>query len=182
MSVAKIRYLLLPIVVLLGSGTGLAQGDGPRISTSRGPEGGVVVLWPRVIPSATAARVSEQARSLQRTLRQIVARARPGVAIELRPEPQRACPQAGCLAIAVSLVLVHREDGCAAAVTVSPPGRVPGRLLAWSHGVQVRSASVPFRSPPESQLSVRDYRRCDSIVSELSQNTEAIEAAIRAVP
>jgi len=151
----------------------------PRVSTSPGEEGGVIVLWPRVVPAEGAEGVADQAAALQRRLRNLVERVLPEHPIDVRPAPERVCPRAGCSGIAVGSVLVHSGRGCAAAVTVSRPGQSPARLVAWTTSTVLRSGTVPFREPPESQLMVRDFTTCEGLVEALDDNEEEVERAVR---
>lgn len=151
----------------------------PRVSTSRGEEGGVVVLWPRVVPSEGAEAVAAQAAHLQERLRGIVESSLPGRPLNVRPSPERACPYRGCKGVSVGAVLAHSGRGCAVVALVSQPGQSPYRLVAWTKNTRLRAAVVPFREPPESQIEVGDYRPCDNLEEELSDLDEAVGAAIR---
>ncbi|MCC7538377.1 MAG: hypothetical protein IT379_19290 [Deltaproteobacteria bacterium] len=167
-----------------GSGTAgtTSPGDpsvGGRVSSSGGPEGGVVILWPRLVPAESADALREPATQVQARLRAIVERALPGRQIEVRPEPERACPQAGCTAVAISAVLFRRDNGCVAAATGSRPGRSPTRIVAWAGEMTLRQSEVGFREPPESQIRATDMVPCDRLLDELSQGDTNVEGLVR---
>lgn len=149
--------------------------DDPRISTSAGPEGGIVVLWPRVTPASD----SVPAADVQAALRVIAERAAAGRPVEVRPDPERACPQAGCRATALGAVLLHSGNGCAVVATVSAPGRTPQRLVAWVGNVNIRTFEVPFRQPPEGHVRIDDFASCAELAGSLQENTGQIETTLR---
>ena len=164
-----------------GAGTGpqsTTGGDSPQISRSVGVEGGVVVLWPRVIGSPDAGLpITSVARELQSRLVAITKRVAPGRPVDVRPEPERVCPRAGCAATSVGVLLAVRGRGCAAVALVSEPGQSPAELVPWGGGVNLKSSSALFREPPEQSVSVSDYARCESLLEELSD--QDVEAAIQ---
>lgn len=155
-----------------------AQGDAPEISQSPGEEGGVIVLWPRVVPGSEAETSHLLAARLQAALRALVASTLPGRPIDVRPEPERVCRRAGCLAIRVGALLARRGDGCVVVAVVGGPGPSPARLVPWVGIVRLESEQIPFREPPESHLTVLDFARCDEVVSQLSDREPAIAAAL----
>src|SRR5690242_7723512 len=90
--------------------------DAPEISRSTGTAGGVVVLWPRIVGDKGGPLEGDTrqiAARIQRRLQSIVGRALPGRSVDVRPEPERVCPRAGCQAIAVGAVLSRSGGGCA---------------------------------------------------------------------
>lgn len=151
----------------------------PRVSTSAGEEGGVVVLWPRVVPADGAEKVASTAARLQERLQKIAETALPGRPLDVRPSPERACPYRGCEGVSIGAVLAHSGSGCAVVALVSRPGQSSTRLVAWTKSTRLRSSVVPHREPPESQVEVGDYRPCDSLDEELSEGDDAIAAAAR---
>lgn len=197
-AMAPILLLLLP---LLGCGSAqsdadTAAGTGPlpdpddpayaarfdgtvdeRVSTSAGEPGGVVVLWPRVVTSGGGD--APEAAEVQRELRGIVERAADARAVDVRPEPQRVCPQGGCRGLAVGAVLLRSGTGCAAVATVSQPGETPTQLVAWAGDVQLRNHNVPFREPPEQHLSVRDFVPCEELTTALLAGEPAVAERVR---
>lgn len=146
-----------------------------RVSTSGGTEGGVVVLWPRVITRDTgdAAEASEIHAALQ------AIGGRLGRPVDVRPEPQRVCPQAGCAAMSIGAVLLKSGTGCAVVATVAQPGTSPARLVPWAGDVELRATVVPFREPPEAQVRVLDFVPCSDLSTSLAAGEPAVEEAIR---
>lgn len=131
--------------------------DGPEISRSVGVEGGVVILWPRIIPASNTRETRDLAAAVQEHLRAIVAANHPGHPIDVRPEPERVCPMSGCKAIAIGALLLHQEEGRAVVALVSGPGDSPATLVPWVGQVKLREGRVAFREPPESSVTVTDF-------------------------
>jgi hypothetical protein len=157
-----------------------ASGDAPEISRSTGSAGGVVVLWPRIVGDKSGAAESETrqlASRLQRRLQTLVARALPGRPVDVRPEPERVCPRSGCSAIAVGAVLSRSGGGCAVAALVSEPGQSAARLVPWAGKITLRHPTVPFRQPPEQELSVDDYQNCGALDDDLAAHDADVQAA-----
>ncbi|MBN2495136.1 MAG: hypothetical protein JXR96_11130 [Deltaproteobacteria bacterium] len=153
--------------------------DPPTISRSRGVAGGVVVLWPRIVPGSASAESRDIARALQARLRALVARELPGRPIDSRPEPERVCPQAGCEAFSAGALLIRRGQGCAVVALLSPPGPSAARLVRWAGELRLKQQSVAFRKPPESHVTVTDFASCAELASELDANAERVERALR---
>jgi hypothetical protein len=151
---------------------------GPRVSHSRGEAGGIVLLWPRVYPSDLTVAMRPEATAFQERLRGLIARALPGRAVDVRPEPERTCPAEGCLGTSIGVLLVRVDDGCAAVLQVGPPGREPSRQEVWA-GVMNLSLEVPFREPPESFVKVRDFVPCAQLLEASHDRETAIVRAIR---
>lgn len=158
-----------------------AIGLAPEISKSDGPKGGVVVLWPRIIPATTDAQVRLYASFLQQSLRIAAERAFPGVPVEVRPEPERVCQRGGCAAVAVGALLTHDRGGCAVVGTISSPGPVEARLFLFSGTLAPLPASVPFREPIERYVTVYDFGRCSDLPAELASRAGEIETHLRAL-
>jgi hypothetical protein len=186
-TVAVAACVLLPSVLALAQ----SAGDAPEISRSVGEEGGVVVFWPRVVSERAGDQSLRRAEALdddtralalavQEHLRALAEEALPGRTIDLRPEPERVCPLAGCQPMTVGVVLARRNAGCAAVALIAPPGASPARLLPWAAGVRLARDEVPFREPPESEVTVTDFARCDSLLETLRRRDGEIVAAIRA--
>ena len=146
-----------------------------RVSTSRGTEGGVVVLWPRIITRDTSD--AGEAPEIQSALRAIAQRL--GRPLDVRPEPQRVCPQAGCEAMSIGAVLLKSGTGCAVVATVAQAGSSPSRLVPWAGDIELRATVVPFREPPEAQVRVLDFVACSDLSTSLAAGEPAIEEAIR---
>lgn len=157
------------------------QADGPEISRSRGVEGGVVILWPRIIPATEAEETRALATGVQARLRRIVADMLPGSEIDVRPEPERVCPQGGCEGISVGALLMREDGGCAVVALVGGPGRSPVRLVPLVGRIRLNGPFVPFREPPESKVTITDFGRCSSLLDELPEHRSDVEAAIRAL-
>jgi len=151
------------------------------VSTSRGVERGVVLLWPRVIPANGAAALHGQAASLRSALRQMMDRALPGRSVDVRPEPQRVCPTAGCRAISVGVLLVHESRGCAAIALIGPPGQTMQRLVPWVGAVKLKATMIPFRELPESSVAIEDFVPCANLATELAARSSDVERAMAEV-
>ena len=166
----------------LQSGAGMGEGDDRRVSRSRGSAGGIVLLWPRIVPSERSSELAEVAGALQSALFQAIRRRRPGRAIDIRPAPQRVCPQAGCVASSVGVLLVSSRGGCAAVVQTARPGRGAVTQTPWAGRVKLRHPTVPFRSPPESFVRIHDFVPCGRLVDALDGRLGQVERAIAALP
>jgi hypothetical protein len=140
--------------------------NAPEITKSGGVEGGVVVLWPRIAPKSDDPEVKE---SLATEL---------GVDVDKRPDPERVCPRPqGCKAVALGFVLSRHQGGCALVATVSKPGDSPATLVPWVGTVELRSSTVPFREPPESEVSVTEMASCSKLKKDLSGNAAPADEA-----
>jgi hypothetical protein len=162
------------------------SGDAPEISRSVGVEGGVIVLWPRLVLPHGAAKPDAETRALagraQARLADLARRALPGKTVEVRPEPERVCPKKGCKAISLGLLFAQAGGGCSLFALVSGSGPSPQRVVQWSPGlVRIANSTVPFRSPPESVVKVDDYGSCKKLPDDLSAHDADVEAAIKAV-
>jgi len=158
---------------------------GANVSASRGQEGGVVVLWPRVIPSNMLDALRPQATGLQQRLREIVTHTVPGKPMDARPEPERVCPKAGCLAMSVGVLLATSGGGgCAAVAFVGRPGGTDLELIPWAGDVTLKQSRIGFRDAPESFVIIEDYESCDGLLTKLDKRAAMIEEAVRrnAVP
>jgi hypothetical protein len=139
--------------------------DAPEISRSRGPKGGVVVLWPRVFwPKGDEAVSRELATKVQRRLGELAKRAVGARSIDVRPEPEKVCPQEGCIATSLGAVIVVRDKACAVVATAAGPNASPWHLLPWAGKAQLAKDTVPFRDPPEDQVKIVDYVACDKLL------------------
>jgi hypothetical protein len=155
-----------------------APGDAPQISRSVGVEGGIVVLWPRVVGSRETPQVPASiAQKLQARLAEVAARAAAGRPLDVRPEPERICPRSGCVAKSVGVLLAYASGGCAAVALLSGPGPSPAELVPWGGSIRLKARTVAFRDPPEQQVSVEDYLPCDALLGGLRDGE--VEAAIR---
>jgi hypothetical protein len=53
-------------------------------------------------------------------------------------------------------------------------------LVPWVGGVRVKRSAVPFRQPPESEITVTDYAVCDRVMGDLANKESDLVTAIRA--
>ena len=151
------------------------SGDAPEISRSVGADGGIVILWPRVKDK----QLSPVAAQIQQRLADIAKRALPGRAVDIRPEPERVCPRTGCKAIAVGAGILQNGEACAVIGLVSAPGPSDQTIVPWVGDMILKSPVAAFREPPESQVQVKDYARCTTLVDGLAAREKDIEAAIK---
>jgi hypothetical protein len=158
---------------------GEAAKDAPEISRSGGENGGVVVFWPRVIPRSDDADTRALAASVQERLVALVRQTLPGTPVDVRPEPERVCPQDGCAAMTVGVLLTRSKDSCAALALVSPPGKSASRIVPWAGDARVLATSVPFRDPPEKHVKLDDLVRCSKLVEGLDKRQDPVAAEIR---
>src|SRR5439155_4812486 len=114
----------------------------------------VRVLWPRVIPSADAARTGELAGQLQAKLFEVVRRVVPAEAVEAGPKGERSCREAGCPGGSFGVLLIRQGEGCALVALVGRPGRGLIRLAPWAGEVELKKFEIDFREPPESSARV----------------------------
>lgn len=151
-----------------------------EISRSGGQKGGIVVLWPRVIPRSDKPQDRADASFIQQQLQNVAERVLPGRPIDRRPEPERVCPRAGCDGISVGAVFLHEERGCAVVATVTRPGQSPSKLVTMSGALSLKALESPFRGePPESFVVVHDFDRCTEIGAMMQLRMAALEAALR---
>ena len=156
--------------------TAQSSGDAPEISRSTGVDGGIVILWPRVKDKALA----PVAAQIQQRLAEIAKRALPGRPVDIRPEPERVCPRTGCKAIAIGAgLLQNSSEACAVIAFVSQPGPSDQMLVPWVGDMQLKAPVAAFREPPESQVQVKDYAGCTTIVDGLAAREKDVEAAIK---
>lgn len=159
--------------------------DSAEISRSLGAPGGVVVLWPRIVPRSEDPATLAMAEQVQSRLA-TMARKGAGELVDRRPSPERVCPKdGGCRAASVGAVIAVKDKGCALVAVVSAPGIAPARLVPWAGTVKLRSAEAPFREPPENEITVEEFVPCEKLVADLSANAPPgdegpLEAAIAA--
>jgi hypothetical protein len=147
------------------------RNDAPEISKSRGERGGYVVLWPRIVPRDDDPTTLEIASLLQARLRSMAEKAAPGAPVDVRPDPERACPRdGGCVATSLGAVLSRKGGACAAAATIGAPGTSPVRVLGWAGTVTTKDATAGFRDPPESLLVVQEWAKCEDLLAQLRSN------------
>ncbi len=151
----------------------------PEISHSRGVEGGIVLLWPRVVPKAETANMRGPAKALQDRLQAMLSEAFPDRPIDVRPEPERVCPRrGGCVASSVGVLIGVRDGECVAVLIVSSPGESPQRLMPWA-GLMTTKLSVPFREPPESSIQLQEMVPCDRLPIATLEREDNVKDALR---
>lgn len=144
--------------------------DAPEISRAAGAEGTVVVLWPRIVPKSDAPEVLELATKLQSRLKQI-ASASGAKEVDVRPSPERVCPRpSGCRGPSVGAVLSIKEKACAVAITLGAAGPTNVELMPLAGSFEFKSASVPFREPPESSVTITEFMKCEDLLRSLDSN------------
>lgn len=150
----------------------------PEISKSRGEPGGIVLLYPRIIPSSERERLRVPAKALQDRLHTMLKEAYPDRPIDVRPEPERVCMKTGCLAASVGVLIAVKDDNCVAVAIVSDPGKSPQRLMPWA-GLVTTALQVPFREPPESSLTIHEFVECDALPEATLEREERVKEALR---
>ncbi len=149
---------------------------GPEISRSRGPRGGVVVLWPRIVPEEAPPDLRAMAGRLQARLYAAAATVLGTRRVEIRPEPERTCPERGCRAVAASLVLGHRDSGCVLLLALGEPDGGPVRLRQIAGAVDIDRPVLQFREPPERGFVITEFASCASL--EAVFEDEAVARAV----
>jgi hypothetical protein len=139
----------------------------------------VVVLWPRIVPQEATGNSADLAGAVQNHVRRLAEQALPGYTIDVRPSPERTCPEAGCLGVSVAVLFMREENGCALAAVVSGPGRTSGRLIPWVGELTLESTTVAFRDPPENHVLVRDFMPCGDLLGHLNDGDARIVEAIK---
>jgi hypothetical protein len=152
----------------------------PHISRSAGFPGAVVLLYPRIVPVARESELRGVAVDVQQRVLELVRRAAPDLKIDLRPAPERSCPQAGCTVLSVGAVLASVGTGCSVVLTLAGPGRADTTLHPWAGLVELRADRVPFREAPESQVTVKDMAICADLATAGAAKEAELVAAIRA--
>jgi hypothetical protein len=151
--------------------------DAPEISRSLGEKGGIVVFWPRVIPRSGDPEIKALAGKLQERLRDIAGKN--GGTVDVRPEPERVCPEDGCNASTLGALLVHKDGGCTVLGLVSGSGQAPVRIIPWAGLVKLKKDSVPFRDLPENEVTVRDAVPCKDLIDKLGEKEADVAAALK---
>lgn len=177
-----IRWLLAAAAALCGALPAAASpADGEEISRSRGRRGGVVVLAPRIVPIPETPQ--PQLDSLAQELQLQLAAAAERVVgdprlVDVRPFPQRVCPQVGCRAVAVGVMLGHQDGGCVAVGIVGPPGDANRTLVPWAGSLRLPNDQIPFRQQPEQRAVISEFVPCGQLPAALDSGP--LEAAIQA--
>ena len=151
----------------------------PEISHSKGVEGGLVLLWPRVVPKAETGAMRGPAKALQDRLKNMLSAHFPGRPIDVRPEPERVCPrEGGCVATSVGVLIAVKDGGCVAVVIVSPPGMSDQLLMPWA-GLMTTKLQVPFREPPESSMRLQEMVPCDTLPVATLEREDRVKDALK---
>ncbi len=161
-----------------GQSAGAKSKDAPEISRSGGEQGGLVVFWPRVIPRTDDPAIRKLAGELQGQLVTLAKKAAPGRKLDVRPEPERVCPRAGCAAMTLGVLLVHTGGGCTALGLVSGAGTGEQHIVPWAGVVKLTQDRIPFRDHPENQVTVRDAVPCKALVAKLAEAESDIVKAV----
>jgi hypothetical protein len=144
--------------------------DAPEISRGVGEPGGVVILWSRSIKKDSEASLRSLAETARARLDTVARRALgDGAAIDSRPEPERVCPQVGCKAASVQLVVSQKSKGCALVAVVSPPGRAAGKIIPLAGTVRLTSDEALFREPPENAITITEFASCEDVERALKE-------------
>lgn len=149
----------------------------PEISKSRGEPGGIVLLYPRIIPSSERERLRGPAKALQERLFAMLKQRFPDRPIDVRPEPERVCMKTGCLADSVGVLIAAREDNCVAVAIVSQAGISPQKLMPWA-GRVTTALQVPFREPPESSLQIHEFVPCEDLPEATLEREDRVRDAL----
>ncbi len=152
-----------------------------RVSASPGDSGGVTILWPRIIPADPAGARTQNALAIQKRLEAVADVEMMGFAQDVRPAPERVCPQAGCKGVSLGVLLVHKGTGCAAVALLSAPGRSETLLVPWAGELTLKRARIPFREPPESEVVVRDFALCSELAAKMAEREPTIREAVRSL-
>ncbi len=144
-----------------------AGGDDETISRSRGKKGGVVVLWPRIVPQTDDTTVAALGAELQARLTQVANDALDSKMVGVRPEPERVCPLAGCRAVSLNVVLGHQDGGCFAVGLLGSPQAGSIQLFPLAGSVRASAREVGFRDAPENKLLVTEFVPCDELMNTL---------------
>lgn len=152
---------------------------GPEVVPLPAEAAGITVLWPRRSPDRSDPVSRAAAWQVQQRLADLARRS--GRAAVVAPEPQRVCPVEGCPSPSLGAVVLRAGRSCAVVALVGEPGQGGTHLVPWVGQVELTSARVPFREPPESSVSVRDYWPCDALREPLINGQAQVEAALKQV-
>lgn len=153
-----------------------------RVSSSAGVEGGVVILWPRIVPATIADENRQLTSSLQQHVRSLVEKTLPGRPLDIRPEPERVCPRTGCKGVSINILFHRNNTGCVAIALINAPGTSDTQMIPWAGGIEFKQGqtSVPFREPPESHVTVKDYALCTGLLETMKAQDAVVANALKA--
>lgn len=150
-----------------------------HISKSLGEPDGLLIFWPRIIPRDIVDQNHELAAALQRHTRTVVQRNLPARSLDIRPEPERVCPQGGCKAPSIGLLLSRKQQGCLVLALIAKPGESATKIVPWAGDVRLKADTVAFREYPEMQITVADYVPCTSLLSKMDENEAVVIRALK---
>lgn len=140
------------------------------VLSTRGRRNVAMVLWPRILPHTEDPAVEEAAAGVQRKLDAIVRKAAPLLPTQLAPAPQRVCPAGGgCRGLAVGALIGQQGGGCVAVGIIGPAKEGERILVPLAGTVELASTTVPFRSPPEDVVTVRELVPCKELVGRIDE-------------
>ena len=154
----------------------------PEISHSKGVAGGIVVLYPRIIPTTIAAENAALATQIQAKMRAVAEKALPGRPIDVRPSPERVCPKTGCDGVSINVLFSRTSTACVTVAIINGPGVSTTKLIPWGGSVEFKTGTdtIQFRDMPENFVKIKDFQPCDQITTIMADQDQFIEAALRA--
>lgn len=180
----RLKPLVWVMLAMLLAPIGQASTDADAVSRHRGKKGGIVVLWPRVVPQTEDPEVIRMAEVLHERLETLALDSVDPNKVVVRPPPERVCPLEGCKSVSLGAVLGHQAGGCFAVGLVGLAERGSVQLVPWAGRIKVRSRTQPFRQPPESSIAVTEFVPCEQLVESLSDEglQRTLAAALEAAP
>jgi hypothetical protein len=139
----------------------------------------ITVLWPRIIPSADAAAFRVEALGLQSRLKETVQKVLPGRPLDVRPEPERSCSHGQCPRLTVGVLLLHKENGCAAVALIYRPNGGVVSLAPWAGDLKLKATQVQPGEPPENQVTIRDFVPCNALLKSLDAAQPGVDFELR---
>lgn len=154
----------------------------PEISHSKGVPGGIVVLYPRIIPTTIAGENAALATQIQAKVRAVAEKALPGRPIDVRPSPERVCPKAGCEGVSINVLFSRSSTACVTVAIINGPGTSMTKLIPWGGSVEFKTGTdtIQFRDMPENFVKIKDFQPCDQLTTVMADQDQFIEAALRA--
>jgi hypothetical protein len=168
------------------SGTKLVQAapiedhskDPPNIARSKGHRGGLIVLWPRVVPASAAAANHEVVAKVQERLVLLAKRVAGARHIDMRPEPETTCPPDGCDASSISALVYAGDGACALVALIGGPKKAPVNVMQWVGREDIASPTAGFGDAPESLVKVKQFVGCDELLKGHDNEDSALARAI----
>ncbi len=170
-----------PIVIGTAAPEDLSKAP-PDVSRSVGHKGGVVVLWPRIVPPSDDPAAQAIAAKVQARLADLSHRAAGPRDVDVRPAPETRCgPKVGCEATSVSAVIVMKGTTCAVAALIAGPKKAPAHLLPWSGKADFTKDLVPFGESPDALVKVKDFVPCDALLDKRANEEASLARYISGV-